>query len=141
MGWYGTNNSTLKSTLAELTTNEDRTEMVDGRKRRWVRTTLAHCFRGNIRFKGVLWSVVKVQVFWDDVLSQSSVFIHCDVLEYAKRHNGWLYKPMDEACGPYYWNCPFKYLAMAPVENQNWREGVLEYHRQRKQKRINKQVA
>jgi hypothetical protein len=40
----------------------------------------------------------------------------------------WGYKDMDESMHPFYYNCPLKFLGMAPVANEEWREKVREYH-------------
>ena len=141
MGWYGTYNSTLKSTLADLTKKEE-SERVDesGVKRKVARTTLAHCFRGNINFAGTLWSVVQIETYLDNVLNSTIVYIQCDLLRYDRRMPGWMNKPMEESCHPYYYNCPLKYLNMAPVANQEWRNKVMEYHNQAKLRRQAKKV-
>jgi hypothetical protein len=36
----------------------------------------------------------------------------------------WGYKPMDESMHPYYYDVPLKFLDMAPVANQGWRDAV-----------------
>jgi len=140
MGWFS-GYPTRKGMVAEL---------VEG----WTRTTddgltvtstcLASCFRGQPTHYGILWSVWE-QTFTRDGLEEKPPerFIKCDLMEcWARDGRRWAYKPMEESCGPYYWNCPEKYLQMVPVvANQEWRDGVADYHRQRREKLAQKRAA
>ena len=77
-------------------------------------TTLAHCVRGNI-----LWTVQK----WDNT---SDPFIGCYILLGPVKGDGndpyaCGYKDMDESMHPYYYNCPVRYLDMAPETCPEWR--------------------
>jgi len=55
------------------------------------------------------------------------------VLFLLSSHNKeWSYKDMTEAMHPYYYSCPLKFLKMAPVLNQDWRNKVEEYHARKK---------
>lgn len=40
----------------------------------------------------------------------------------------WGYKDMEEACHPYYYDCPIDWLDKAAVMNQSWRDGVIKHH-------------
>jgi hypothetical protein len=44
----------------------------------------------------------------------------------------WGYKDMEEAACPYYYDCPLDWLEKAPVTNQNWRDGVVNFHNKKK---------
>jgi hypothetical protein len=140
MGWTS-GWGTLKSLIAE-------------RSKGWINpngaggmtvtsTCLAKCFRGNPAFAGTLWGVWE-QAFTNADGSEARPperFITCDLLR-CSNYRGlpeWGYKDMAESCGPYYYNCPEKYLKMVPVvANQEWRDGVAEYHRERRRKRAAK---
>lgn len=68
---------------------------------------------------------------------KSQTVITLALLEREKGDNGkpdWGYKGFDEASHPYYYSCPKKFLAMAPVVNAEWRDGVAEYHAKRSAK-------
>jgi hypothetical protein len=98
-GWY-----TRKDVIRHLIKDEPRL------------TTLAHCVRGNI-----LWTVQK----WED----RDAFIGCYILMGPVKGNGddpyaCGYKDMSEEMHPYYYNCPVKYLDMAPEVCPEWREKV-----------------
>lgn len=76
--------------------------------------TLAHCVRGNI-----LWTVQK----WDNT---ADPFIGCYILLGPVKGDGndpyaCGYKGMDESVHPYYYNCPVRYLDMAPEVCPEWR--------------------
>lgn len=45
--------------------------------------------------------------------------------------SGWGYRPYDESAHPYYYSCPLSYLDAAPVQNQKWRDHVIEWHKKR----------
>lgn len=81
--------------------------------------TLAHALRGN-----VLWSVV--QSTPKDLTKTPHTVIHCQ-----GSAGSWGYKVMDESVHPYYYSCPKRYLAMAPVISPEWREKVLAHHQHR----------
>jgi hypothetical protein len=50
------------------------------------------------------------------------------------RGYGWGYKDMSESMGPNVADCPLKFLAMAPVADEKWRERVRGHHESRRQK-------
>lgn len=130
MGWYGTYDNTLKQQLDELKEESDNTS-AEGR--RHVRKLLASCFRGNVCYSGILWSVWNIKTFENGQLVSDETVIGCDLLKRDKGLNGWMYKPLGESCHPYYYNCPLKYLKMAPVACQEWRDKVIEYHKKKKE--------
>lgn len=113
MGWYFTDGASRSDLIRELT--QDRG--VDDNGNRFSHC-IRFCARGN-----VLWSV------WKD---QCGRWIGCDLMQ--RSDIGWGHKPMEESMGPCYWSCPLAYLAMVPVANQGWRNGVVEYHTLRKRK-------
>ncbi|HEV2680823.1 hypothetical protein [Paraburkholderia aspalathi] len=91
---------------------------------------IAHALRGN-----VLWSVVHVTDQGDGALpglthDDGYCYIRCDLLQ--RSGDQWGYKPMDESMHPYYYSCPLSYLAMAPEQSAEWREGVRAYHARRR---------
>lgn len=110
MGWYFTNGGTRAELIRELI--QGFTHEETGARREYV----AHCTIGN-----VLWTV------WEDIHPGSPPrrWIGCDLLE--KNRDGWGHKPMCESVHPYYYSCPLKYLEMAPVASEAWREGVRQY--------------
>ena len=63
-----------------------------------------------------------------------------------ERNYGYGYKDMDEYSGPYYWDCPIKFLDLAPrIEKDDesgyslkWREGVKSYWKNQHDKVENK---
>lgn len=48
------------------------------------------------------------------------------------------YKDMTESMGPYYYTCPISFLREVPVANAEWREKVVEFHRQKTERRRQK---
>lgn len=135
MGWLTTYGSTLKSQIADRSASYE-TETAK-------RVCLAKCFKGNIMYSGVLWSVHEV-TYKDGRPSER--WISCDLLQY-KKDFGWGCKDMDETMGPYYFTCPLKYLKMVPVDkyprttNVEWREEVIKHHAKVKEKRKLKKLA
>ncbi len=91
--------------------------------------TIAYTLRGN-----VLWSVVRITAKRPGALKldagQSTTLIACHLLQGSG--SSWGYKPMDESMHPYYYSCPLAYLAMAPEQSAEWREGVRGYHARRR---------
>lgn len=48
------------------------------------------------------------------------------ILDLLKKFkDGWGNKTMSEGEGPYYYKCPKRFLELAPVENQDWRDAIL----------------
>lgn len=80
--------------------------------------TLAHCVKGNI-----LWTVQKWQ-------HRSEPFIGCYILlgpvKPSNDPYACGYKDMTEEMHPYYYNCPIRYLEMAPEVCPEWRVKVRE---------------
>lgn len=102
-GW-----SSRKDVIRHLTTTG-----VDGNGREFK--TLAHTVRG-----ATLWAVQQ----W----TGDEPFIACYLLYGPVRPSddpyACGYKGLDEAMHPYYFNCPVKYLDMAPEKCPEWREKV-----------------
>lgn len=57
-------------------------------------------------------------------------FIGLDLMSFKKGEGG--YKDMCESMGPYYYDCPLKFLKMVPVANAEWREKVRAFHSMKK---------
>lgn len=73
---------------------------------------------------------------------QGMKFIALFVIE--KSEGEWMYKDMDESCGPCYYNCPLLFIAIAKESNdepggyaKTWREKVIKFHKDAK---INKDI-
>ena len=63
------------------------------------------------------WSVLKN--------TKGVVFI---VLDLITKNDGVYYvKSIQECMQPFYYDCPIEFLDLAPVESQEWRDGVKEY--------------
>ena len=112
MGWLFTQGASRRDIINNLVQPEE------NETRRWE--TITHCLRGN-----VLWSIIKLTKKPEEIIE---IFIGCHVLRNEKDY-GWGYKDMCESMGPYYYTCPIKYLEMAPVANQAWRDEVMAYHK------------
>lgn len=126
-----------------------RRSLIEERTKAWERESngstikticLAHCFRGG-RFSGVLWAVWQRTFEKDGQQTEPEQrWITCDLI---RCHAGeWGYKDMSESCGPYYFSCPLKYLALVPIErfggNAEWRQQVREPHERQREKRLRK---
>ena len=138
MGWLFTPGSNRRGLIERRTTGWERTtpdSMTVKSKR------LAHCYRGG-HFSGVLWTVWERTFEKDgEQVQPTERWIGCDLLEYSRADDGWGYKDLEEASGPYYYSCPMKYLEMVPVvANEEWRRGVREYHERQRAKRQAKKM-
>jgi hypothetical protein len=70
------------------------------------------------------WSVLKN--------TEGVVFI---VLDLITKNDGVYYvKSIQECMHPFYYDCPVEFLDLAPVDNQEWRDGVKEFSAKRKVK-------
>jgi hypothetical protein len=58
-----------------------------------------------------------------------------------EKRGTWGYKDMEEASGPFYFDCPLDWLSQAPVQNQNWRDAVIEHHEKKEVARVACKVA
>lgn len=85
---------------------------------------VAHCLRGN-----VLWTVNEMRLPGSPV--DGKRWIGCTLIERWGAGN-WAVKDLDETCGPFYYTCPLSYLDMVAPANWDWREGVRNYHAQRR---------
>jgi len=133
MGWtyYET---TRKSMIDDLTRSWGNALPTGGRVET---TTIAKCFRGNIRFSGRLWAVHQ-QVTTD--AGGKVLFCHRFLMLYLMRCHtrAWGYKDISEGCGPYEVDCPKSYLELtrhSPDLNKEWRESVEAFHARRRAKR------
>lgn len=94
---------------------------------------LRSCFRGE-KFSGVLWSV-------REFVKDQKVIICCDVLSCHDQQlypykKVWGYRDLCESMHPYYYSCPLSYLKLAKeVACQDWRTLVMQYHKERSEKR------
>ncbi len=144
MGWLYNYSWTLKSLIAERTKDWSHTfsknELL-GAGITVTTTCVAKCFRGNVCYKGTLW-VVWERTFANpdgSVAKAPERWIGCDLMQ--RSGGDWGYKDLDESCGPYYYNCPEKYLNMVPeVANQEWRDAVAEHHKLRRAKRAKRKL-
>lgn len=131
MGWTFTPRFTKADLVKERT---DRTikryTSADGAAMEWE--VLEHSLRGNH-----LWKVVRYKKN-----DKEELFIALDLLAYSKK-DGAGYKDMEEESGPYYYDCPLKFLGMVPekprTEQQiewdnkehnglSWRDRVRAFH-------------
>lgn len=117
MGWY----------FSRQTRDQLIRELIKPQESEHARSTvIAHALRGN-----VLWSVVQVTPKQADASNvkeaDSTTLIRCDLLKGSDGE--WGHKPLDESMHPYYYSCPLRFLEMAPVRSEAWREGVRSYHR------------
>lgn len=80
--------------------------------------------RGNTLW--AVWDITNIDHHTSDFKQHR--YIACYLLRsYGLR--GFGYKDMWEDEGPFYYDCPLKYLDMVPeVANESWREGVRHYH-------------
>ena len=131
MGWLFKPGSTRRELIEERKNGRER-KAPDGMT---VRSQcLAHCYRGGV-FSGVLWTVWE-RTFEEDgeQVQPTERWIGCDLLQYSRTDEGWGYKDLEEASGPYYFSCPLGYLEMVPeVANEQWRQEVREHHARRRE--------
>lgn len=109
-------------------------QLVEERTKGWETETstvkcIAKQFKGNVRFKGNLWTV------WEHTDKQTGHAKRFIVLFLMECRGGcWGYKDVDECMGPCEVNCPLAYLDLVkdhPPGNeyaQAWREKVRQYH-------------
>lgn len=90
-------------------------------------TCIAHCVRGGTLW--TVWEVINIDLCTSDFWSHR--YIGCDLIRNYGKAEGFGYKDMCESMGPCYYDCPLGYLAMAPVENQEWRDAVVAFHAKR----------
>lgn len=112
MGWWYTRGASKKDVIADLTKTFATANGGES-------VCLAHKCAGNC-----LWYVRK---------DPSGTWIGLSLLGSSK-DCGWGSKDMDEGMHPYYYSCPLKYLELAPVKCEKWREGVRAYHAKRAHK-------
>lgn len=93
---------------------------------------LKHSLRGNC-----LWVLAE---HTREDLKGKNQFISLFLL--SKNDGCYAYKPMDESCGPYYYNCPLTYIDSVEKHGgevdaitRNWRQSVKDYHQNAKLKK------
>jgi len=134
MGWTFINRFSKRSDFKEFIKDRTKTDNavnysndISSSEKIGTFTCLKHCVRGNILW--TVWEVSYLPNHIPEVLVEAKTssrrFIGCDMLQFS---NGWGYKDMDESVGPCYYTCPKSYLAMVPVDNQEWRDSVMAYH-------------
>lgn len=94
MGSYYTYGATRKDVIAEVTQGWTRDDGTGTQ-------TIRHCARGNTLYV----------VHESTTATETYRFIGVYLL--LKDREGWGYKPMDEAMGPYQYNCPVSYIELA----------------------------
>lgn len=66
----------------------------------------------------------------------SDLWIGLDLLSKSKYDRCWGYKDMEESMGPYFYDCPLKFLKMVPPPDSKsadgWREKVIAFHAKKK---------
>lgn len=133
MGW--TYYATTRKHMIDDLTRPWGNDLPDGN--RLETTTVAKCFRGNIRFSGRLWAVHQ-QVVKDKSgkVLKSERFLMLYLMQYHT--DEWGYKDISEGSGPHDVDCPKSYLELtqhSPDFNKEWREEVEAFHARRKAKR------
>jgi hypothetical protein len=120
--WVYFQDYTKADIITELTKNKSNTY--------YDSVCLFKCVRGN-----VVWTVEEITRKFQDNTTESTTFIGCYILD-LRKDTGWGYKKVDEADHPLYYNCPLKYLEMAPVVNQGWRDKVIKNHKDQKRTKV-----
>jgi hypothetical protein len=119
MGFFSTYGASKQDIVKECIADSPRYKPSDKNYETECKT-LCHRLIGN-----VLWTVQEITKYFHNGI-ESRCFIGCYLL--SKSEGDWGYRPMDEGMGPYQYNCPLKYLAMAPEANKEWREKVRAWH-------------
>jgi hypothetical protein len=117
MGWLISYDLTKKEQIAEL--------VAGWSNEKGGCRFLAHSVRGN-----TLYAVA--QPFQRDTPERFEDRFILVCLLRKDRNMGWGYKDMAEESGPGPKDCPLKFLKMAPVACQEWRDGVLAHHENRR---------
>lgn len=113
MGWYYIQGADRKGIIEQIKSDHDPKRC----------TILKTAIYGN-----QFWCLTKMN---DDLGGET--FIELFLLQSGKEY-GWGYKPMEEACGPFYYACPLSWLALAKETSPNWRAGVRKWHADRNRK-------
>ena len=113
MGWDFTYGASKQDIIMSVTRNYDETESG------YVRETVATRVVGNH-----LWVVFRIGNSKTGVTPSN----HIVLFLLAKSGGNWGYKDIAAESHPYYYDCPIGLLALAPVENQEWRNGVIAHH-------------
>ena len=117
MGWTFTKGADKAAIVKEILTDRN----AENDKGKWV--VIDHSLIGQH-----LWYVMD----WTDKVAGKTERIICLSLLQSEKGYGWGNKDMSESSGPYCYDCPLKYLQMAPIPNsqyaQGWRDKVRAYH-------------
>ena len=127
MGWYFSSGS--KQGLIRDLTKESRFSTSDGIE--VIRQTLDYSLRGS-----VLYSVKTTTEIESG--KELDRWIQIDLIKYDRSDKMWGYKPMEESMGPFYYDCPLKFLKMVPVVNQEWRNEVVRSTSKRRKTNVGK---
>ena len=123
MGWLISQDLSKDEQIRELVQGWHNEEKGRGGK------FLAHSVRGN-----TLFAVLQPYKVGEPERVEDRIIIV--FLLRKDRGAGWGYKDMDETMNPYYYNCPLKFLELAPHAHgqysEEWRAGVRAYHAKRK---------
>lgn len=118
MGTFFNNGQTRNELIAELVRREENSER--------TLETVKHCLRGNC-----LWRQARV-TFKDG--RPPMFYIAVDLL--TKSGKEWGYKPMDVTVHPYYYTCPYNWLAEVPCSDskheKEWRAVMKTKHEMKK---------
>jgi hypothetical protein len=77
--------------------------------------------------ENTLWVVREVFI---KETQETKRYIECILIHYDRKDKCYGHKDMDESMGPYYFDCPLSFLQIATVTNQEWRNKVIDYHKQ-----------
>jgi hypothetical protein len=119
MGWSFTRGAdkagVIKKILSDMTSEND--------KGKWA--VIDHSLIGQHLWYVIDWTNKTVNP------PKTERIISLSLLQGDKTY-GWGHKDMSESCGPCYYDCPLKYLDMAPIPDsqyaQGWRDKVRAYH-------------
>jgi len=131
MGWLFRRGQTKDALVKRLTEGR----FYEHPDTKYTQRCIAHSVRGQ-----VLWGVFENRDADGNVTGR---FIGCDLMK-SQRDYGWGYKDMDEACWPYVYTCPVKFLDMVPMDkypsavNWEWRAEVYLRAKEAKAKRAAK---
>ena len=100
---------------------------------------IEHLTKSNVDFKctGRYCSGNVLYTLWEPGNPEQEPFIAIFLMACVRKDGGaeWGYTTLAEAAGPNYYACPLKYFDAAPVKNEEWREGVRRYWKERAQRR------
>ncbi|HNC58609.1 MAG TPA: hypothetical protein PLP33_24490 [Leptospiraceae bacterium] len=68
--------------------------------------------------------------------AENEKFILLALIQSGGKGHGFGYKDMSESAHPYFYNCPLNFLSEVPPANEEWREGVRQYHKRKAEEKI-----